>query len=292
MMFEDTEDFLYSPITKEAFEGLRAEEAKARRICFQTTHSREPKRSEHPYIGTFNIPFLNTIKEVYDAGCGLGLIPNQNPQGGYWRSIQNENEFQRIKAWVDHQGSRVFLRDCLDMSLALGMNIALEEGAPPAHTELGDLESRAKNSADPAAIAALEDRFAATIAELPRYRDAKLIAAIPPSPGKTYDFPSVLVGRLAERLGLQDITSRFQFAEPKGSVKSTKLEDKWETWAKAGLAFSPRLMNRPSVILVDDKYQSGCSAHFVASVLREAGAGCIFGIYAVKTLRDSDNDHS
>jgi hypothetical protein len=291
MMFEDADDIFYPRITREQFESLRAE-TRTKRICFQTTRAEEPKRSDPPYVGSFNIPFLKTVKDIFDEGCGLSLIPNQYPQGGYWRSIRSEEEFHRIKEWVDRQGSRVFLRDCLDMSMALGMNIALEEGAPPVHTELGDLESRAKNSEDPAAIAALVDRFAATIAELPRYRDAKLIAAIPPSPGKTYDFPSVLVGRLAERLGLQDITSRFQFAEPKGSVKATKLEDKWETWAKAGVTFSPRLLDRPSVILVDDKYQSGCSAHFVASVLREAGAGCIFGIYAVKTLRDSDNDHS
>ncbi len=290
-MFEDAYDFFYPRITREAFEALRAE-GRAKRICFQTTHSREPKRGDPRHIGSFNIPFLDTIKGVLDAECPLDFLPNKHVPGGYWRPIQSEEEFQRIKEWVGRQGSRVFLRDCLDMSLALGMNMALKEGAPPAHTELGDLESRAKNNADPAAIAALVDRFAATIAELPRYRDAKLIAAIPPSRGKTYDFPSVLVGRLAERLGLEDVTSRFQFAQPKGSVKSTNLEDKWETLAKAGLAFSPRLMNRPSMILVDDKYQSGCSAHFVASVLREAGAGCIFGIYAVKTLGDSDNDHS
>lgn len=291
MMIEDADDIFYPRITREQFEALRAE-TRAKRICFQTTHAGEPKRGVSIYTGTLNVPFTETIKHVFESECGLRLFRNDNEYGGYWRSIQSEEEFQRIKAWVDRQGSRVFLRDCLDMSLALGMNIAMEGGASLGHTELGDLESRAKNSEDPAAIDALVDHFAAAIAELPRYRDTKMIAAIPPSPGKTYDFPSVLVGRLAERLGLQDITSRFQFAERKGSVKATKLEDKWETWAKAGVTFSPRLLDRPSVILVDDKYQSGCSAHFVASVLREAGAGCIFGIYAVKTLRDSDNDHS
>jgi len=49
------------------------------------------------------------------------------------------------------------------------------------------------------------------------------------------------------------------------------------------------ITDRPAVIVIDDKYQSGISIQFVASVLRAAGAGEIFGFCAVKTLRDTDN---
>lgn len=50
------------------------------------------------------------------------------------------------------------------------------------------------------------------------------------------------------------------------------------------------LDGRHSVILIDDKYQSGTTINFVASILRGAGAGAIYGLCIVKTARDTDNN--
>ena len=45
-----------------------------------------------------------------------------------------------------------------------------------------------------------------------------------------------------------------------------------------------------SVILLDDKYQSGTTMHYVAMQMQAAGVdGPILGLVAVKTLRDDDN---
>lgn len=278
----------YPPITRERFEAQRTD-GRARRICFQTTHTGEPKRSNPPYVGALNLPFFDTVGRIFETDCGVRLFENRNPTGGFWRSMQDEAEFEKIAAWVKRQGSRVFLRDCLDMSLALGMNIALGEGGLEGHTRLGALEARAKAAPDVAAIADLVTSFADTIRELPAYREAKLIAAVPPRPGKPYDLPSLLAARVATALSLTDVTSRFHFAQPKGTVKEARVEDKWAAWAQSGLTFSPELSGRPAVIVIDDKYQSGTSIQFVASVLRAAGAGELLGICAVKTLRDTDN---
>lgn len=220
----------------------------------------------------------------------LGVDLKQGKRhGAEWRPIESMEEFERVKAWVQAQGTRVFLRDCLTSSIALDMNLIDAGGGPGGHTTLGAFESRAKTAPDEEALAALTDAFCAAIRDLPRYREAALIAAVPPRPGKTYDLPQTLAARIAAALSITDITSRFAFAAAKGTVETAAVEDKWAEWEKSGLTFAPPLTGRPAVILIDDKYQSGTSINFVASRLREAGAGDILGLCAVKTWRDTDN---
>ncbi|GGG50683.1 hypothetical protein GCM10010964_42410 [Caldovatus sediminis] len=284
----DFDQAIPPPITQQRVVALLADNH-PRRICFRTTHAHEPKRSQPPYAGTLNVPFCETIGRIFESDLGLRLFQNPN-RPGYWRSIQTEEEYARIETWVKQQGTRVFLRDCLDMSLALGINLEKgPDGQPAGHTPLGALEARAKAGPDEEAISQLQAAFIATIRAVPGYREARLIAAVPPRPGKAHDLPSLLAGRIAAALGIEDLTPRFRFAAPKGTVKAARLEEKWAAWEQSGLGFDPPLSERLAVILIDDKYQSGISIQFVASVLRAAGAGEIYGLCAVKTWRDTDN---
>ena len=284
----DLDDGTYPAITRENVEKILAD-GQPRRICFRTTHAHEPKRSQPPYVGTINVPFVETIGPVFKSDLGLELFPNQNRRG-WWRSIKTQEEFDRIAAWVKAQGSRVFLRDCLDMSLALGINLeAGPDGQPAGYSRLGELEARAKAEPDKDAIGQLQAAFIETIRAVPHYREAKHIAAVPPRPDKGHDLPSLLAARLADALGIENLTGRFRFTADKGTVKTARLEEKWAAWERSGLAFQPALADRPAVILIDDKYQSGITMQFVASVLRAAGAGKILGLCAVKTWRDTDN---
>ncbi len=279
---------LYPPITRESFETIR-NDGIARRVCFATTHRDEPRANVGPdYIGTLNLPFSQSVGRIFGEALGLDLKRGKRP-GACWRPIETEEEFARIKAWTVAQGTRVFLRDCLTVSIALDLNLRESAGGPGGHTELGELEARAKSAPDAAALTALARAFCEAIRDLPPYRGAKCIAAVPPRPGKAYDLPQTLAGRIASELSITDITSGFVFAAPKGTVKDATVEERWSEWEKSGLVFKPPLTNRPSVILIDDKYQSGTSINFVASRLRAAGAGEIFGLCAVKTWRDTDN---
>ena len=44
-----------------------------------------------------------------------------------------------------------------------------------------------------------------------------------------------------------------------------------------------------SIVVVDDLYQSGLTINYIAEELRAAGAKEVFGLAAVKTLRNDDN---
>ena len=171
-------------------------------------------------------------------------------------------------AWKQRQGTRIFLRDCLALSIALDQNFVDNQGHQ--YTELGGLEARAKERLDEDAVSRLVNCYAAAIRDLPRYRDARLIAAVPPRPGKTYDLPTTLGDRIAGELGWEDVTSGFAFANPKNAIKVLELAQKWDAWEAAGLTLSPDLEGSPSVVLIDDKYQSGITLQFVASRLYAA----------------------
>jgi hypothetical protein len=263
--------------------------AGARRLSFTATRANQPKRRDDNYVGTLHLPAGNSAEALFKASTGLDLWQDKVHPTERWRAIQSEAEFARIEAWVRHQGTRVFLRDCLDLSVALDLNFVADDDGAPDHTPIGALEHRAKSTPDGAAIEALVDRFCATINDLPYYADTKLIAAVPPRPEKTYDLPTTLAERIASRMNLDNITPRFRFTGVKKSVKDLPLAQKWQAWEDAGLSLVPALQHEPSVILIDDKYQSGSTLQFVASRLRAAGAGPIFGLCAVKTWRDTDN---
>jgi hypothetical protein len=271
-------------INKEKIAEIRGREG-AHRISFAYAHKNQPKRSPAPNAGAFSLPFGETILPIFGEDTGLELYLGNSQ--GYWRSIKSEAEFTIIETWVKRQGTRHFLRDCLDLSVALDQNLI--DNTSGQYTELGSLEARAKTTPDEDAISRLTARYVEAIRDLPFYRDAPYIAAVPPRPGKVYDLPSVLADRIAKELGITDLTSHFSFANGKGPIKELSLDKKWDAWEAAGLSFSPKLENRPSVILIDDKYQSGISIQYVASKLYWAGVGKVFGLCAVKTLGDDDN---
>ncbi|MBF0324669.1 MAG: hypothetical protein HQL42_06305 [Alphaproteobacteria bacterium] len=85
------------------------------------------------------------------------------------------------------------------------------------------------------------------------------------------------------------MTDRFKFSRDKGALKDALLDQKWDALELAGLIFEPNLPEGSSIVLIDDKYQSGVTMQFVASRLYLAGASEVFGLSMVKTLRDTDN---
>lgn len=208
-------------ITKADVEQARS--ASPRRISFAYAHSEQPKRlSNQGDVGRFAIPFGETIASIFTADTGIHLYDSKF--GGLWRAIKTEAEFQAIQTWKERQGTRIFLRDCLDLSMALDQNFTDTESG--LYTTLGALEARAKETPDEEAIAGLVEHLAAAIRDLPHYRDTNLIAAVPPRPGKVYDLPTRLASQLGATVGLEDLTGHFAFTGNREAIKSLEVERK------------------------------------------------------------------
>ena len=113
-------------ITKADVEWVRRKAP--RRICFAYTHRDQPKRSVHrTYVGSFSIPFQSTIKDIFESDTRITLDPS-NDGDDVWHWICSEEEFEIIVAWKQRQGTRIFLRDCLALSIALDQNFVDNQG--------------------------------------------------------------------------------------------------------------------------------------------------------------------
>lgn len=274
---------------KISFEYFAEQEAKSpgRRCFAQNTGIQKNKKPGS--CKSFSVRFKESIALVYETETPYSL--RYNPVfDNYWHPLHSDHDTLVVEEWEKQQGTRVFLRDCLSCSIALDFNF--ENNTSGKHTSTGQLEENAKHKADSASIEALVVLFMEAIVSLPHYNSATVIAAVPPRPGKAFDLPSKLAARLAEEFGLNDVTPLFGFDGTKGQTKDMPYDKRWEAWTAAGLGMqksAEKLLKDQAVILIDDKYQSGVSANFVAMILQQHGAAEVYGLYAVKTLRDKDN---
>lgn len=272
------------PITLESFLEQRGREPKRR--CF-AQNSGVQKNKGKP---SFSVKFYESIGPIYEAMTGNELKYSQI-YGNFWSYLPTEQDVTAVEAWEAEQRSRVFLRDCLSCSIALSLN--MKDVLTGERTECGNLEYQAKSHECEESTKALVELLGAAIKGLPKYNSTRFIAAVPARPGKTTrDLPKELASRLATMLGLTDLTAYFEYGGPKTQLKDLPLAERWTAWAGAKLSMSAEGasdLKDQSVILIDDKYQSGVSANFVAMILQRHGASDVYGLYAVKTMRDTDN---
>ena len=276
--------FKMKEITRETV--LEKHSLKPRRRCFASHSGLQTKKENGSK--SFSANFSESIKPIFEAQTNLEL--SHNPKyNNYFRMIKSDEELEIISSWQEQCGSLVFLRDCLDTSLALDTNFDNETGQ---RTEIGDLEYRAKNNQDQQAMNQLADGVKQTISELPFYKDADLICSVPPRPDKKFDLPSSVTALVSAKIDKQDVTKGFVFGGQKSSVKISTFDEKWNVWRDAQISFqnsSVFNVNDKTVVLIDDKYQSGITIQYIAMKLQEAGAHQVYGLSFVKTLRDTDN---
>jgi len=254
-----------------------------RRICFETSHQNALRARAGPRgVGFFSVPFLTSFYPIFFAMTRLPLFESNFK--GYWRSIRSEEEFTAIRQFIDGIKPLVFLKDALALSVALSLNMIHETGK---HTQIGDLEYRAKYKFDMDACAELTEYCSRAIQTLPFYNQIDSVCAVPSSDPSRRSLPQMVAHSVTESGGLTDYSSSISWAGQKPSLKNLPLEAKWQVLTQCGLRAECEFPER--VILIDDMYQSGTTMHFVAMNLLESGVKQVFGLALVKSLGDSDN---
>lgn len=268
------------PIDSAAFEGLA--DQRPRRVCFGSTHANALKRSEGKFPFILTLPFRDTIGPLLGEDLALGLYPSKFDTR-VWCGFASEEETAPLRSWIGKHKGEIFIRDLLDLSTALGLNMD-ENG----YTPLGDLEHQAKYEESKPAIRMLSEGIAGFINHHSLYGLAEVICAVPPRPTKTFDLPTELARQVSERVEMPVVQSG-QWANAKPHMKEVAACAKWDALEQAGLSFDPAEVAGKKVVLLDDLYQSGATMNFVAGKLKEAGATRIFGLSVVKSRRDTDN---
>ncbi|MGC2521396.1 MAG: hypothetical protein WA417_01990 [Stellaceae bacterium] len=208
---------------------------------------------------------------------------SNGPYGSYGY-FSDDSEIERAFAWQEKHQNFIFLRDLLDCSVALDYNFA-ERGR---YTDLGLAEYNAKNAGHGPSINTLVRACVRAIATISSYKNSDAICAVPPSLDKAWDLPTEIARLVSEKTGKPDISDCAQFWAVKKSIKTSSLEEKWAA-LNAGQLVVDKSVAGKKVILIDDKYQSGTTAQFIASKLYESGVEEVNGLFCIKTWRDTDN---
>ena len=241
---------------------------------------------------------LSAISKLKDETCSISFkfasvdrlfrhdteIMTINGPYSHYLKLIDRRLIERALKWHDRHKRFIFLRDLLDCSVALDLNFQ-ERGR---YTELGLAEFNAKDARHAPSIELLAKACVRAISEISFYKESDVICAVPPSPEKEWDLPREIARLVSERIKRPDISAVVKFRRIKRSIKATSLAEKWDTLSSAGLQVDESL-NGLKIILLDDKYQSGTTAQFVASGLYEAGAKAVNGLFCIKTWRDTDN---
>ncbi len=283
----DAIKFMGVPQRSVDLDTIRAfiEDEGTKRINFAYNHSTALKRSgDQKCVGWLNLPFEDTIESVLRSDFSLTKVlctPPNAPNNRVYRRIDTEEEYKTFSSFIEKYKDMVFLRDTLDLSVALSMH----ESEPGVRTTLGEHEYQVKyqseNRDTSANKSALQTELQNRLEELPYFKLADYICAVPSS--KT--FMRDLVAGLTE-FSFEDISGKVSWQSKNGSLKDVETADEkldmiqsWDLTFGAGLDLKDK-----NVLLVDDMYYSGVTMQYIAMKMKEAGAKRVFGMALVKSL--------
>lgn len=249
-----------------------------KRINFSSSHAMALKEYKDQW--KIILPFKDSIQPIIKKEIGSGIDLFVSDYGGVWRSITNE-EYDKWHAFITYYKDIVFLRDLLDISLSLSMNIIENES----RTEIGELEYQSKYNGDNAAEERLVSLCEQWINKLPYYKDADLICAVP---SKT---PDNLPQRIVSKLDITatNISNSISWTSKTRNVKDAeKVEDKISILEESGFIINNKeQLENKVVILFDDLYMSGVTLQYIAMKLKEAGVQRVLGLTIVKSRSNS-----
>ncbi|MCY4779085.1 hypothetical protein ORI89_05450 [Sphingobacterium sp. UT-1RO-CII-1] len=279
-------DFRYLFLQKKApsIEEIETflEDKATKRIHFATTHSNALKPPKDTYHGTIQIPFTQTIEQiiVHKIGDEVNKYFFDSQKGGYWRGFKSKNEYEKCESFIKEYNHIVFLRDTLDLSLALSMNMLDDDS----RTEIGELEYQAKYKNNEASEREIVDLVKDWLNKLPYYDVADTICAMPCTNPTNPGLPRRIVDKIEK---YENISAAIQWNNKNKSLKELgSIEEKLTALKEFELTITSDLKGK-NVILLDDLYMSGISMQFVALKLKEAGADRVFGISIVKSRNNT-----
>ena len=254
-----------------------AVDTNAKRICFSRTHKHAIWKTNDG-VDMFTVPFGDSIGTLLKKKTGVAL--KKSSKGKYYSKLSPE-ELEKVSSFIRLNSDVVFLRDLLDVSVALSLNY---EDDCETHTTVGLLEKNAKyanNEQDIEKLAALVDEY---INNNPLFKNADCICVVPSTNVGEENLPNKILGRLTQFSGI-NISGGLEWTSKTESLKDAAGTDKLEILKQSGFRISEDVdVKSKNVVLVDDLYMSGTTLQYIAMKLKEAGAAKVYGLCFVKSL--------
>lgn len=261
------------------------EDEDTKRINFALYHQKALRRIEgkKDVVGKLVLPFDEPFNVIAKKCLNMNSLLFPSKFGNnFYRLISSEEEYKAIEGFISQYNDVVFLRDTLDLSVALSMH----ESEPDVRTTLGEHEYQLKyqsaqkdTTSDKEALTAEMQK---RLEELPYFKLADYICAVPSSKPFMRDIIAGLDG-----FEFTDISDKVSWKNKNGSLKDVETaEEKLDMIKSWGLTFEADLdLKDKTVLLVDDMYYSGVTMQYIAMKMKESGAKRVFGMALVKSLR-------
>lgn len=276
-------DFIDPPTTITLDGIIEAHNKTPKRICFDSRQTKALRRfSYQDTIGSLNVPFEETFKKIFEDETKLSLRLTRYDK--YWCPIKTEGEFVIAQDFLTKYNKTVFLRDRLDLSIALGEHMIDDTN----RTKLGELEYLAKYQSCKKSRKKIAELALSFIQNTGLYKETEYICSIPSSDPKKKSFPNKITQIVARDGKLIDVSEGLYWTQKKNSLKELTFEEKLRELENSDLHVNLDSKIK-TVILIDDLYQSGMTMQYVAMKLKEAGVRKVYGLAIVKSRRDSDN---
>lgn len=206
----------------------------------------------------------------------------------------SDQSLDSVRGFVETIRPRVVIKDLTDGSIALGFRARNGDGGVE-RTELGQLISDAKpyndmpDESHKKAGRELAHRLGAFVASVPIYSKIDGFIAVPSSiPIPIFSLPRGFAAFLSKQTGKDNLSAAVTKTHPTKALKNLAKDQKLDALIGSVVVDAAKVRGK-SLVVIDDLYQSGLTINYIAEELRAAGAREVFGLAAVKTLRDDDN---
>lgn len=260
------------------------EDEDTKRINFALYHQNALRRivGKKDIVGKLVLPFDEPFNVIAKKCLNMDslLFPSRFGNN-FYRLICSEEEYKTLEGFIAQYNDLVFLRDTLDLSVALSMH----ESKPDKRTVLGEHEYRLKYQSAQRDTTldknALTAEMQKRLEELPYFKLADYICAVPSSNPFMQDIITGLEG-----FDFTDISDKISWTDKNDSLKNVETaEEKLDMIQSWGLTFDADLdLKEKTILLVDDMYYSGVTMQYIAMKMKESGAKRVFGIALVKSL--------
>lgn len=229
----------------------------------------------------FNVPFQESINTIFSRLFNCYPYLYQNRNGKYTHCFKKQEELEEFNAKIEPYKELVFLRDCLDLSVALSMYDYRQEGVQR-KSEFGEVECAVKYQEQRGDyLQKLVEKTQYWLEELPYFKLADYVCRIPTQ----HPVMSLILGQL-KGFAFEDISSNVRWGNKNDEIKGKPVAEKLALLNSFDLQIDCDVKGK-TILLLDDMYQSGLTMQFVAMKMKQAGADRVFGISLVKALSNS-----
>jgi superfamily II DNA helicase RecQ len=199
----------------------------------------------------------------------------------------SDQEFITVKKFIGGQMSHALHGD-FDVGFALANHTEIHEGKRD-YTAIGRMVYEFKYQGNRSHLDTLTNEIVRFIDENENYKKADIIVPVPSTASdRDYDPVSLIVQRISECTGIpvtSDVLVKARKARPQKqlvNITQKKLN------VKGAFKINNReKINRKTIILVDDLYDSGATLNECVRVLRSSGAGKILVLVLTRTVHSS-----